>query len=129
MLEDSGAVLVFAETDAHADKIEQLRDELPALRKVLRIDGLGPTCARRAGRGGQAVDADGARRPGGRHQVRRPGDADLHLGHDRQAQGLPADALQPALRDPRRQGVLPDALAKGESCWCSCRWRTCWPAR
>ena len=41
MLEDSGAVLIFAETDAHADKIEHLADELPALRKVLRIDGSG----------------------------------------------------------------------------------------
>jgi long-chain acyl-CoA synthetase len=39
VLEDSGAVLIFAETDAHADKIEHLCNELPALRKVLRIDG------------------------------------------------------------------------------------------
>ena len=41
VLADSGAVLIFAETDAHADKIEQLWDELPDLRKVLRIDGSG----------------------------------------------------------------------------------------
>ena len=41
VLEDSGAVLIFAETDAHADKIEHLSDELPQLRKVLRIDGSG----------------------------------------------------------------------------------------
>jgi long-chain acyl-CoA synthetase len=38
-LSDSGAVAAFAETDAHADTIEQLRGELPELRKVLRIDG------------------------------------------------------------------------------------------
>ena len=41
VLGDSGAVLVFAETDAHADKIEHLADELPELRKVLRIDTSG----------------------------------------------------------------------------------------
>jgi long-chain acyl-CoA synthetase len=41
VLADSGAVLIFAETDAHADKIEHLKDELPELRKVLRIDGSG----------------------------------------------------------------------------------------
>ena len=40
-LSDSGAVAAFAETDAHADTIEQLRGELPELRKVLRIDGSG----------------------------------------------------------------------------------------
>ncbi|MGV9800654.1 AMP-dependent synthetase/ligase [Mycobacterium sp. NPDC003449] len=39
VLENSAAVAVFAETDAHADTIEQLGGGLPALRKVLRIDG------------------------------------------------------------------------------------------
>ncbi|WP_029115073.1 long-chain fatty acid--CoA ligase [Mycobacterium sp. URHB0044] len=39
VLGDSGAVVAFAETDAHADKIEQLKGDLPDLRKVLRIDG------------------------------------------------------------------------------------------
>ena len=39
VLTDSAAVLAFAETDAHADTIEQLKGELPELRKVLRIDG------------------------------------------------------------------------------------------
>ncbi|WNG91046.1 long-chain fatty acid--CoA ligase [Mycobacterium sp. ITM-2016-00318] len=38
VLGDSGAVLVFAETDAHADKIEQLKGDLPDLRKVFRIE-------------------------------------------------------------------------------------------
>jgi long-chain acyl-CoA synthetase len=39
VLGDSGAVLVFAETDAHADKIEQLKGELPDVRRVFRIEG------------------------------------------------------------------------------------------
>lgn len=38
VLDDSGAVLVIAETDAHADRVEQLTDQLPAVRAVLRIE-------------------------------------------------------------------------------------------
>src|SRR5215212_267600 len=41
VLADSGAVMIFAETDAHGDKIEHLENELPELRKVLRIEGSG----------------------------------------------------------------------------------------
>ncbi|MBO0680529.1 long-chain fatty acid--CoA ligase [Mycolicibacterium sp. S2-37] len=44
VLSDSGAVVAVAETDDHAERIEQLRAELPELRTVLRIDGSG-TCA------------------------------------------------------------------------------------
>src|SRR5262245_19376993 len=39
VLGDAGAVLVFAETDAHAERIEALTGDLPDLRKVFRIDG------------------------------------------------------------------------------------------
>ena len=39
VLQDSGAVLVFAETDEHGEKVDQLRADLPAVRKVLRIEG------------------------------------------------------------------------------------------
>ena len=53
VLADSGAVLALAETDAHAERIEQLKGELPDLRKVLRIDGSGTVGAGCAGRGGQ----------------------------------------------------------------------------
>ena len=42
VLQDSGAVLAVAETDKHAGMIEQLAAELPALRRVLVIDGSGP---------------------------------------------------------------------------------------
>jgi long-chain acyl-CoA synthetase len=57
VLADSGAVLVFAETDAHADKIEQLTDELPELRKVLRIDGSGTSALDALAEAGKSVDA------------------------------------------------------------------------
>ena len=43
VLEDSGAVLAFTETDAHAQIVKELADELPALRKVLQIESSGPT--------------------------------------------------------------------------------------
>ena len=64
VLADSGAVLVFAETDAHADTIEQLKGELPELRKVLRIDGIGTVGARCAGRGGQVGRRRASSMPG-----------------------------------------------------------------
>jgi long-chain acyl-CoA synthetase len=42
VLQDSEAVLAFAETDAHAAMVTELTAELPALRRVLHIDGSGP---------------------------------------------------------------------------------------
>ncbi|MBO0882249.1 MAG: AMP-binding protein, partial [Mycobacterium sp.] len=39
VLQDSGAVAVFAETDAHASMVGDLAAELPSLRQVLHIDG------------------------------------------------------------------------------------------
>lgn len=42
VMEDSSAVLAFAETDAHAQMVNELAGELPALRRVLTIDGSGP---------------------------------------------------------------------------------------
>jgi long-chain acyl-CoA synthetase len=42
VMEDSSAVLAFAETDAHAQMINELAGDLPALRRVLTIDGSGP---------------------------------------------------------------------------------------
>ncbi len=56
VLGDSGAVLVFAETDAHADKIDQLKDDLPKLRKVLRIDSSGTSALEELSEAGKAVD-------------------------------------------------------------------------
>ncbi len=41
VLSDSGAVLAFAETDAHATMINELTGDLPELRRVLQIDGSG----------------------------------------------------------------------------------------
>jgi long-chain acyl-CoA synthetase len=56
VLADSGAVLAFAETDAHADKIEQLNDELPEMRKVLRIDGSGQQALDALAEAGKGVE-------------------------------------------------------------------------
>ncbi|MCV7347117.1 AMP-dependent synthetase/ligase [Mycolicibacterium rhodesiae] len=43
VLQDSGAVLVFTETESHAQMVSELTDELPDLRKALRIESSGPT--------------------------------------------------------------------------------------
>ncbi|MGZ4578336.1 MAG: AMP-dependent synthetase/ligase [Mycobacterium sp.] len=42
VLQDSEAVLAFTETDAHVAMVTELSAELPALRRVLQIDGSGP---------------------------------------------------------------------------------------
>ena len=57
VLEDSGAVLAFTETDAHAQTVKELSDELPALRKVLRIESSGPTALDELSEAGKSVDA------------------------------------------------------------------------
>jgi long-chain acyl-CoA synthetase len=57
VLQDSGAVLVFAETDAHANLVAELVGELPALRRVLHIDGSGPRALDVLAEAGASVDA------------------------------------------------------------------------
>jgi long-chain acyl-CoA synthetase len=57
VLADSGAVLAFAETDEHADKIEQLKGDLPELRTVLRIDGSTSSALDALAEAGKSVDA------------------------------------------------------------------------
>jgi len=57
VLEDSGAVLAFAETDAHAQLIEKLTDELPALREVLGIEWSGPPALDVLAGAGSSIDA------------------------------------------------------------------------
>ncbi len=57
VLGDSGAVVAFAETDAHADKIEQLKGDLPDLRKVLRIEGSEHAALDELAETGSAIDA------------------------------------------------------------------------
>ncbi len=56
VLQDSGAVLAFAETDAHASMVTELTGELPALRRVLHINGSGPKALDQLVEAGAAVD-------------------------------------------------------------------------
>jgi long-chain acyl-CoA synthetase len=57
VLGDSGAVLAFAETDAHAEKIEALMGDLPDLRKVFRIEGTGTAALDALAEAGKSVEA------------------------------------------------------------------------
>ncbi len=59
VLGNSGAVLVFAETDAHADTIEQLRGDLPDLRKVIRIESSSGQALDELAETGKATDRAG----------------------------------------------------------------------
>ena len=56
VLQDSAAVLAFAETDAHAAMVTELTGELPALRRVLHIDGSGPKALDQLAEAGASVD-------------------------------------------------------------------------
>lgn len=56
VLEDSGAVLAITETEAHAQMVKELHDELPALRKTLRIESSGPTALDELAEGAANVD-------------------------------------------------------------------------
>ncbi|KUI21217.1 long-chain fatty acid--CoA ligase [Mycobacterium lehmannii] len=57
VLSDSESVLLIVETDAHADRIEHLKDELPGLRDVLRIESAGASALDELAEAGKSVDA------------------------------------------------------------------------
>ncbi len=56
VLQDSEAVVAFAETDAHAAMVTELTAELPALRRVLHIDGSGPKALDQLAEEGASVE-------------------------------------------------------------------------
>ena len=56
VLQNSEAVLAFAQTDAHAAMVTELTGELPALRRVLHIDGSGPKALDQLVEAGASVD-------------------------------------------------------------------------
>ncbi len=56
VLQNSEAVLAFAETDAHAAIVTELTGELPALRRVLHINGAGPKALDQLVEAGASVD-------------------------------------------------------------------------
>ncbi|MGO9924572.1 MAG: AMP-dependent synthetase/ligase [Mycobacterium sp.] len=56
VLQNSEAVLAFAETDAHAAIVTELTGELPALRRVLHINGAGPKALDQLVETGASVD-------------------------------------------------------------------------
>ncbi|EUA23936.1 AMP-binding enzyme family protein [Mycobacterium xenopi 4042] len=58
VLQDSEAVLAFAETDAHAAMVTELTGQLPALRRVLHIDGSGRKALDQLAEEGASVDPD-----------------------------------------------------------------------
>ncbi|SOX54695.1 long-chain fatty acid--CoA ligase, partial [Mycobacterium ahvazicum] len=58
VLKDSEAVVAFAETDAHAATVTELTGELPALRRVLHIDGSGPKALDQLVEAGASVDPE-----------------------------------------------------------------------
>jgi long-chain acyl-CoA synthetase len=58
VLSDSEAVLLFAETDAHAAIAAALDDDLPQLRRTIQIEGAGPNALDQLAADGAGVDPD-----------------------------------------------------------------------
>ena len=112
VLGDSGAVLVFAETDAHADKIEQLKGELPDLRKVFRIEGSAAALDELAETGASTDRAELDARLAGIKSA-DPATLIYTSGTTGRPKGCQLTHANLRLRDPRRQGVLPDAAGQG----------------
>ncbi|WP_375488089.1 AMP-dependent synthetase/ligase [uncultured Mycobacterium sp.] len=56
VLQDSEAVVAFAETDAHATMVSELTGQLPTLRRVLHIDGSGRKALDQLAEEGASVD-------------------------------------------------------------------------
>jgi long-chain acyl-CoA synthetase len=56
VMTDSGAVLLFAETDAHADVAAQITDDLSAMKRVLVLDGSGSKALDELAEAGASVD-------------------------------------------------------------------------
>jgi long-chain acyl-CoA synthetase len=56
VLQDSGAVAVFAEGDRHASMVGELAAELPSLRLVLQIDGSGAKALDQLAEDGASID-------------------------------------------------------------------------
>lgn len=56
VLDNSAAKIIFAESDGHAETVEQLRGQLPELRKVLRIDGTGTPALEAMAEAGKSTD-------------------------------------------------------------------------
>ena len=97
ILADSGATAAVVESDRHAAVVAGL-DDPPA--HVWRIEpgpGWPGAVAELTDRGAAVHAGDGARTARGGPRG-RPGHADLHLRHDRSAEGLRADPPQPRQR-------------------------------
>ena len=111
ILGDSDSHVVFAEDDAQIAKLRAQRADLPALTKVVTFDGTadGDWVITSTTSSGWVSDllAERVRRghgPGRAHDARPPRHPDLHLGHDRPAQGRAAPPLGLDLRGRGRAG-------------------------
>lgn len=58
VLEDSGAVLVITQSDAHGQLVKELSTELPALRKILHLETGGPSALEELATSGKSVGVD-----------------------------------------------------------------------
>ena len=108
VLGDSGAVGCFVESRAHADLVATVRDRLPGLHEVWVLDDGVLDDLTTAGAERRRRRAGGPARDAAR---RLAGDAHLHVGDDRPAEGLRCSRTAtcspaPATRSPSCEGVF-----------------------
>ena len=130
VLQDSEAVLAFAETDAHAAMVTELTAELPALRRVLHINGSGPKALDQLVEAGASVEPGRADRPPGgaaRRATRRRSSTPRAPPDGPRAANSPIPTCSTRSAAPR--SACRRCCTRGSGCWSSCRWPTCWPGR
>lgn len=123
VLSDSGAVVLFAESDAHAATAAALIDELPDLRRVFHLDGGGLDELIAAG-----AQVDPAEVTARIANIRATDPATLIYtsGTTGRPKGCQLTHSNLIYEIRGSKDSLPDLLAKGSACWCSCHWPTCW---
>ena len=114
VLEDSGAVLAFTETEAHAQMVAELHDALPALRKTLRIESSGPTALDELAEAAAGADPAELNRRLADLRSTDPATLIYTSGTTGRPKGVPADPLQSALRNPRAATCFPTLLRQNE---------------
>ena len=124
VLTDSGAVMAFAETDAHASMIAELAGELPELRRVLHIDGSVPKALDQLEQEGASVDP--AELTAGLDALHADDPATLiYTSGTTVVRRAASDPLNLVYETRGAKAVLPTLLRKVSGCWCSCRSRMC----
>ena len=129
VLTNSGAVVAFAETDAHATTVTELTGELPELRRVLQIDGSGPNALEQLEQAGASVDPAELTARVEALRSEDPATLIYTSGTTGRPKGCQLTHSNLVYETRGAKAVSRRCFTRASGCWCSCRWPTCWPGR